>query len=432
MNKKLLLLLSFIAVFSIADLKAQMHQDNPCDAEAFCNTAALNNYSNKLRIPTPQKFFTPKDFCGSIESPSWFRFIAQSPTLDLKFDYNNCSDPLNSGFQAMIFSGGDCKDTSSFKGVSNCLNLPKSVTSGIVSATGLIAGKTYYLMIDGYSGSFCDYSIDVLGGTIQTVSKSDLAAPTVIYGPSQVCVDAGNVTFSVPKNPNASIYTFSFLVNGSSFGGSSTADSFRTVALGTLPPFGFLEVYANYENNCTLGPVDTFLVDIGTEFKIELPPVTIKVGETAVLAGDRIVYYNSPNTKPLPADVVTDTTFTGLFSGSGGCDTIYHTKITRIGQAAGRAYILRPNETVNIGGTNYGPLANCASLILTPSNDTIYNAKLTNSYTPSVLKLNCDSIIFNLSQSNMCANLTHVTTNQWFSMGTGTPSLLTGTANIFA
>ena len=75
MNKKLLLLLSFIAVFSVADLKAQMHQDNPCDAEVFCNTPALNNYSNKLQVPTKSKFFTPKDFCGSIESPSWFRFI---------------------------------------------------------------------------------------------------------------------------------------------------------------------------------------------------------------------------------------------------------------------------------------------------------------------------------------------------------------------
>lgn len=429
MNKKLLLLLSFIAVFSVADLKAQMHQDNPCDAEVFCNTPALNNYSNKLQVPTKSKFFTPKDFCGSIESPSWFRFIAQTPTLDLQFIYNNCTDPLNSGFQAMIFNAGDCKDTASFKGVSNCLNLPKSVTTGIVSATGLIAGKTYYLMIDGFSGSFCDYSVDVLSGTIQTVSTSDLAAPTVIYGPSQVCIDAGNVTFSIPKNSNASIYTFSFSVNGSSVGGSSTADSFRTVALGTLPPFGFLEVNANYENNCTLGPVKTFLVDIGSEFRIELPPVTLKVGETAVLAGDRIVYYNNPNTKPIPADVVTDTTFTGLFSGTGGCDTVYHTKITRIGQPVGRAYILRPNETVNIGGTDYGPLANCAPLIITPSNDTIYNAKLTNSYTPSVLKLNCDSIIFNLSQTNMCANLTHVTSNQWFSMGTGTPSLLTGVAN---
>jgi gliding motility-associated-like protein len=428
MNKKLLLLLSFIAVFSIADLKAQMHQDNPCDAEAFCNTAALNNFADRIRLPTKSKYFTPKDFCGSIESPSWYRFIAQSPTLDLNFFYNNCTDPLNSGFQAMIFSAGDCKDTSSFKGVSNCLNLPKSVNTGIVSAIGLVPGQTYYLLIDGYSGSFCDYSIDVLSGTIQTVSTADLAAPTIIYGPTQVCIDAGTVTFSIPKNPNASIYTFSFSVNGTSLGGDSKPDSFRTVNLGTLPPFGFLEVSANYENNCTLGPIKTFLVDIGPEF-IQYDTVRLKVGEKAVYQGDRIINYNTPNTTPLPTTVETDVVYTGLFSGTGGCDTTFNVHIIRVGQPSGRTYILRPTETVNIGGTNYGPLANCAPLILTPSNDTIYNAKITHSYSPAVLKLNCDSIIINVSQSTTCANMTHSIKYEWYTMSTPLPSLLAGNSN---
>jgi gliding motility-associated-like protein len=428
MNKKLLLLLSFIAVFTIADLKAQMHRDNPCDAEVFCNTAALNNYSNTIKLPSKLNYFTPKDFCGSIESPSWFRFIAQTPTLDLNFIYNNCSDPVNSGFQAMIFSAGDCKDTASFNGVSVCLNLPKSLNTGILSATGLVAGQTYYLMIDGYQGSFCDYSIDVLNGTIQTVSTADLAAPAIIYGPSQVCTDAGTVTFSIPKNPNASIYTFSYSANGSPLGGDSNADSFRTVNLGTLPPFGFLEVTANYENNCELGLPKTFLVDIGTEF-IQYDTIRLKVGERAIYQGDRIINYNTPNTTPLPADTRTDVVYTGLFSGSGGCDTTFNVHIIRIGQATGRSYILKPNETVNIGGTNYGPLVNCAPLILTPSNDTIYNAKITHSYTPSVLKLNCDSIIINLSQSNTCANMTHSIKYEWYTMGSGTPSLLSGNSN---
>jgi gliding motility-associated-like protein len=428
MNQKLLLLLSFIAIFSVADVKAQSHQDNPCDAEAFCNTAALNNFSSSIKLPKPGNFFKPKDFCGSIESPSWYRFIAQTTTLDLRFNYNNCSDPTNSGFQAMVFSGDDCKDTASFKGVSNCLNLPKSVNTGIVSAIGLIPGKTYYLMIDGYQGSFCDYSIDVLSGTIQTVSKADLAAPIIIYGPQQVCVDAGTVTFSIPKNPNASIYTFSYSVNGSSLGGNSNADSFRTVNLGTLPPIGFLEVTASYENNCELGPSKTFLVDIGPEF-IQYDTVRLKVGERAIYQGDRIINYNTPNTTPLPADTKTDVVYTGLFSGSGGCDTTFNVHIIRFGQKTGRTYILKPNETVNIGGTNYGPLANCAPLILTPSNDTIYNAKITHSYTPALLRLNCDSIIINLSQSNLCANMTHSIKYEWYTMGSGTPSLLSGNSN---
>jgi gliding motility-associated-like protein len=428
MNKKLLLLLSFIAIFSIADIKAQMHQDNPCDAEAFCNTAALDNYSNTIQLPTKLKYFTPKDFCGTIESPSWFRFIAQTPTLDLKFFYNNCSDPTNSGFQAMIFSAGDCKDTSTFKSVSDCLNLPKSVNNGIVSAKGLVAGETYYLMIDGYQGSFCDYTIDVLSGTIQTVSTANLAAPTVIYGPSQVCVDASDVTFAIPKNANATGYSFVFEINGGSPFGNTVIDSFYNVSLGAFVPIGTMTVTANYTNNCLMGPSKTFTVDIGNEFILK-DTITLKVGEQVAYQGDRVITYNTPNTTPLPTTVENDVIYNGLFSGSGGCDTIFNVHIIRIGQPKGRSYILRPGQTVNIGGVNYGPLVNCAPLILTPSNDTIFNAQITQNYTPSILRLNCDSIIFNLSQTNACPNMTHVTTNQWYSMSSGTPSLLSGVAN---
>jgi gliding motility-associated-like protein len=430
MNKKLLLLLSFIAIFSIADIKAQMHQDNPCDAEVFCNNFALDNFSNKLQLPKPGKHFKPKDFLGSVESPSWYRFIAQTTTLDLRFIYNNCSDPTNNGFQAIILSANDCTDTASFKSVSNFLNLPSTTTTGVLSATGLVAGQTYFLLIDGFSGSSCDYTIDVINGTnIQTVSTANLAAPTVIYGPSQVCVDASDVTFAIPKNPNATGYNFVFEINGGSPFGNTVVDSFYNVSLGAFIPIGTMTVTANYTNNCfAAGPSTIFTVDIGNEFIIK-DTITLKVGEKVTYQGDRLITYNTPNTTPLPATVENDVIYNGLFSGSGGCDTIFNVHIIRIGQPKGRSYILRPGQTVNIGGINYGPLVNCAPLILTPSNDTIFNGQITHNYTPTVLRLNCDSIIFNLSQSNACANVTHVTTNQWYSMSSGTPSLLTGTSN---
>jgi gliding motility-associated-like protein len=432
MNKKLLLLLSFTAVLFIADLKAQMPKDNPCEAETFCNTAALDQYSNSIPLPTRPPYLKPKDFCGSIESPSWFRFVAESTTIDLQFTYSNCGGILQDGLQAMIFDVEDCKDTLSFKGVSNCMNLPKSVNSGIVTATSLVPGKTYYLLIDGVSGGLCDYSIDVLGGaTIKTSSAVDLAAPTEIYGPLQICADASTVTYSIPKNPNAINYNFNFdLIGGAgaiSFGGPQL-DSFYTTNLFTNSPIAIMQLTVNYSNNCIIGPPKIIDINVSTEFIVELPPLTLNVGETGILAGNRIVNYNSPNSKPLTTTSVVDTSFTGAFSGSGGCDTIYHCKITRLAKASGRTYILKPTETVSIGGTNYGPNADCTPLILAATGDTIYNAKITYGYTPSIPMLNCDTVTLVLNQSNTCSNVTHKLTYKWFTLSSGVPTPISGTS----
>ena len=432
MNKSLLLLFAFTAVFC-TDIKAQMPQDNPCDAEAFCNTAAMDAYSNSIKLPTKSNYLTPKPFCGSIESPTWFRFIAQTTTLDLGFSYNGCTDPLQQGLQAMIFSAGDCRDTASFQGVSNCMNLPKSVTSGIVSAFGLVPGQTYFLLIDGVSGGTCNYDIDVLSGTIKSLAASDLLAPTEIYGPSQICSDAGDIFYSVPKNPNATVYNFNFNLIGStgsvSFGGPQL-DSFYTQNISGYAPIGFMEITVSYSNNCVSGPSITKLINIGTYFEVTLPPVTLKVGQTAVIPQDSVIYYGTAanNTTPQPTTTVQQASFY-RYNFSGGCDTLFNVQITRVAQATGRAYILRPSEVINIGGTDYGPNANCTPRIITPSNDTIYNAAITNGYTPSNPTLNCDTITINVTQSGTCPSVTHNRTFAWYSMATGAPILLTGTTN---
>jgi hypothetical protein len=97
------------------------------------------------------------DFCGSIENNSWFSFVADSTQMTLFIDVSNCLSGF--GIQGMIFSTTDCNN---FTPVSACWN-PQIESDGVMQATGLTVGSTYYLMLDGYAGDDCEYLIYRLG-----------------------------------------------------------------------------------------------------------------------------------------------------------------------------------------------------------------------------------------------------------------------------
>lgn len=93
------------------------------------------------------------EFCGSIENNSWLQFVASEETASLNIFTYNCQRGI--GIQMRIYETEDCKI---FIPYSNCWN-PAIETNGVVTATGLTPGKRYYLMIDGYAGDVCDYTI---------------------------------------------------------------------------------------------------------------------------------------------------------------------------------------------------------------------------------------------------------------------------------
>ncbi|MES2566451.1 MAG: T9SS type A sorting domain-containing protein [Bacteroidota bacterium] len=98
-------------------------------------------------------------FCGSIENNSWYQFIATSSTASFPFtSITNCD--WGDGVQAHVYSvshnaSGCC---TAFNSVSNCYN-PGTSSSGTVNATGLTVGQIYVLMVDGYAGDVCDFTV---------------------------------------------------------------------------------------------------------------------------------------------------------------------------------------------------------------------------------------------------------------------------------
>lgn len=119
-----------------------------------------------------------------IDNNSWLAFTASSTSAQLFVQVHSCQN--NNGMQMQIFQGTNCN---SFVAVSNMLETSNSQT---ITATGLTPGQTYYIMVDGFAGDICSYTISATSG-VQVVE----AIPQDYY----IC--AGNST-SITANVSGS------------------------------------------------------------------------------------------------------------------------------------------------------------------------------------------------------------------------------------
>lgn len=110
----------------------------------------------------------------TIDNNSWIRFTAASPTIALRVSVYDCweNGTGNQGVQMQIFSGSNCNNfapVSSFR---------EGIGTYTVNATGLTMGNDYYLMVDGWGGNICNYSIQAIEG---------VAFPNITAVPGNLC-----------------------------------------------------------------------------------------------------------------------------------------------------------------------------------------------------------------------------------------------------
>ncbi len=110
----------------------------------------------------------------NIENNSWIKFTAGSTTANLRVTIGNCwvGAYPSGGIQMQIFSGTNCNGfvpVSSFREGSNTFT---------VTANGLTMGNDYYLMVDGYAGDICNYTIQAING---------VALPAIVAVPEYIC-----------------------------------------------------------------------------------------------------------------------------------------------------------------------------------------------------------------------------------------------------
>ncbi len=138
-----------------------------CDLNGYCgNTSGSYSAGNTSGLG---------NFCGSIENNSWLSFVASGTSASLNFNSGGCQDN-SAGIQAVIYASSNC---TSFTEVSNCESQSGgSGTFTITTNVALVPGQTYYVMVDGFAGNICSYTVG---------AQSGVALGQQITGPTQVC-----------------------------------------------------------------------------------------------------------------------------------------------------------------------------------------------------------------------------------------------------
>jgi gliding motility-associated-like protein len=112
-----------------------------------------------------------------INNNSWIKFTASATTAVLQVAVYNCyvGNYPSGGIQMQIFSGTNC---TAFVPVSN---FEENSTGFTITANNLTVGSDYYLMVDGYAGDICGYTITAQSG----VQFPDIAnVPAICVGQS--------------------------------------------------------------------------------------------------------------------------------------------------------------------------------------------------------------------------------------------------------
>lgn len=154
-----------------------------CDLNGYCGSTSSSytaNYWPELNSA----------FCGSIENNSFLIFTASASSMTFNVWLNSSSE--GDGIQIMVFSSsGYCSGS-----ITNyvCWS-PGTATAGptAVTATGLTPGNNYYIMIDGYAGDVCDYTIGIQSGALIPVSvaSSISGGQTICLGESATLTASG-------------------------------------------------------------------------------------------------------------------------------------------------------------------------------------------------------------------------------------------------
>ena len=130
-----------------------------------------------------------------LDNNSWLKFTASATTAELFVEISSCQK--NNGMQMQIFGGTNCTN---FVPVSNFL---ETTTSQTVLATGLTIGNTYYIVVDGFAGDICSYTISATSGVqvVEAVAINEFICEGESTDISALITGTGPYTYAWSSSP---------------------------------------------------------------------------------------------------------------------------------------------------------------------------------------------------------------------------------------
>lgn len=185
-------------------VQAQLYPQDACN---ICLLSDLNSYSGKTiySVPIPTDLIWPTSFCGTIEYNQWLVFTAPTTKVTFFFEVSNCEFPQNGGIQAQVYGTRDCEVGSEYFEVSDCWS--EGIESDFsLTAEDLRPGEVYYLMIDGFAGDVCDFTISVTDPPGGSTPSPPFQLEDII-GDDKICIsEIGTYTFPVETASGLSFF----------------------------------------------------------------------------------------------------------------------------------------------------------------------------------------------------------------------------------
>ncbi|OIQ37486.1 MAG: hypothetical protein BM555_00755 [Crocinitomix sp. MedPE-SWsnd] len=130
-----------------------------------------------------------------LDNNSWLQFTAGATTAELFVEISSCQN--GNGMQMQIFEGTNCTN---FVPVSNFL---ETSTSQTVLATGLTIGNTYYIVVDGFAGDICSYTITATSGVqvVEAVALDEFICDGSSTDIEAMITGTGSYTYSWTSDP---------------------------------------------------------------------------------------------------------------------------------------------------------------------------------------------------------------------------------------
>jgi gliding motility-associated-like protein len=236
-----------------------------CNLNGYCgNTSA--NYSLNSWPELLTSFQNCNGGFGSIENNSFIKFVASASSISFSVQVGPgiIAPSSNGGIQMFVYSGGCGSGAVTSYGCNSQL-LPSSTNT--FTATGLTPGNTYYLMVDGYAGDVCSYTINVISG-VNVFNVTPTSPSICTPGSVTLTATGGNGTYTWSPATGLSATT------GATVTASPAATQIYTV---TTSAIGSL--------NCPLSKTVTVTVNPG----IAAPTASVTVQPTCTVSSGTIV-----------------------------------------------------------------------------------------------------------------------------------------------
>lgn len=194
---RLIFLLTSIGCLSVVMLKAQLPVAcNGTSSAIICEQACIScNFDGYAGSTQGYPSGPAVDFCGTVENAQWMGFIAGTAEATFTVFPTDCND--GNGIQIALYKDCTQAPIACDKGEENGGMLPVSIT------VPLTPGHTYFLLIDGYAGDQCDFSVDV--SPKEAVYEPPLGMVQDIQGKTEACPGA-TFTYAVPPVFGAGAY----------------------------------------------------------------------------------------------------------------------------------------------------------------------------------------------------------------------------------